>query len=40
MKKYSNENEILDLVELFETATIPREDWKHRQHLIWFAPLC
>ena len=34
MKKYSNENEILDLVKLFETATIPREDWKHRQHLI------
>jgi len=34
MKKYSSEKEILNLVELFESATISREDWKHREHLI------
>jgi len=34
MKKYSSEKEILDLVELFETAMVSRDDWKHREHLI------
>ena len=33
MKKYSSEKEILNLVELFETATISREAWKHAEHL-------
>ena len=33
MKKYSTEKEILNLVELFETATISREAWKHAEHL-------
>ena len=33
MKKYSTEKEILNLVELFETAAISREAWKHAEHL-------
>jgi hypothetical protein len=33
MKRYSSEKEILNLVELFETATIAREAWKHAEHL-------
>ena len=33
MKKYSSEKAILNLVELFETATISREAWKHAEHL-------
>ena len=33
MKKYTSEEEILNLVELFETATISREAWKHAEHL-------
>lgn len=33
MKKYSNEKEILNLIELFETAAISREAWKHAEHL-------
>jgi len=33
MKKYSSEKEILNLVELFETATISRDAWKHAEHL-------
>ena len=33
MKKYSTEKEILNLVELFETATISRDAWKHAEHL-------
>lgn len=33
MKRYTSEKEILNLVELFETATISRERWKHAEHL-------
>jgi len=33
MKKYRSEKAILNLVELFETATISREAWKHAEHL-------
>ena len=33
MKRYTSEKEILNLVELFETATISREAWKHAEHL-------
>ena len=33
MKKYTSEKEILNLVELFEAATISREAWKHAEHL-------
>lgn len=31
--KYTNENEILKVVESFENGTISREDWKHAEHL-------
>ena len=33
-RKYENEEDIVDLVRSFEDATISREDWKHREHLI------
>lgn len=33
-EKYSTEEEILLLVEEFEAGTIPREAWKHREHLV------
>jgi len=33
-EKYSNEDEILRLVEDFEECTISREAWKHREHLV------
>lgn len=32
--KVQNENEILEIVRAFESATISRSDWKHREHLI------
>lgn len=31
--KYTNENELLKVVESFENGTISREDWKHAEHL-------
>lgn len=31
---YESEEEIIDLVRSFESATVKREDWKHREHLI------
>ncbi len=31
--KYTNENEIISLVESFERGTISREDWRHAEHL-------
>ncbi|HQU84859.1 MAG TPA: hypothetical protein PKY59_17100 [Pyrinomonadaceae bacterium] len=31
--KYTNETEILNLVESFENGTISRTDWKHAEHL-------
>jgi hypothetical protein len=33
-RKYETEKEIIDLVKSFEDATVSREDWKHREHLI------
>lgn len=33
-KKYENESEIFDLVRSFEDATIGRDAWKHREHLV------
>jgi hypothetical protein len=32
-KKYETENEILALVEAFESGTIPRGEWNHAGHL-------
>jgi hypothetical protein len=34
MKTYDKEEDIVELVTAFEAATIPRDDWKHREHLI------
>jgi hypothetical protein len=34
MKKYTDEKEVVDLVRSFEDASISRDDWKHREHLI------
>jgi hypothetical protein len=34
MKKYTNDKEVIDLVRSFEEASISRDDWKHREHLI------
>ncbi len=34
MKTYEKEEDILSLVRAFEDATVSREDWKHREHLI------
>lgn len=31
--KYKTENELLAVVESFENGTIPRENWKHAEHL-------
>ena len=31
--KYETEKEILDVVRSFENGTIPREKWKHVEHL-------
>ena len=31
--KYKNENEILSLVESFESAAIARANWRHAEHL-------
>ena len=33
MKRFTNEEEISELVRAFEEAAIPREDWKHAEHL-------
>jgi hypothetical protein len=32
--RYKTENEILEIIEAFENGTIPREDWRHADHLI------
>jgi hypothetical protein len=34
MKAYETEEDIAELVASFEAATISRDDWKHREHLI------
>ena len=31
--RYKTENEVLDVVRSFENGTIPREKWKHAEHL-------
>lgn len=33
-RKYETQDEVLDLVREFEAATIPRDQWKHAEHLI------
>jgi hypothetical protein len=33
-KRYENEKDVLDLVCAFESATVTRDEWKHREHLI------
>ncbi|MEP6900541.1 MAG: hypothetical protein ABJA66_02260 [Actinomycetota bacterium] len=33
MQKYFSENEILKLVDAFESGTIARQDWRHAEHL-------
>jgi hypothetical protein len=32
--KYEKEDDVLDLVRAFESATIARDEWKHREHLV------
>ena len=34
IRKYKNEAEIYELLRLFETGTISRDDWKHAEHLV------
>lgn len=34
MAEYTSDNDVLVLVESFENATIAREEWKHREHLV------
>jgi hypothetical protein len=33
-RKYDTEEDIVHLVRSFENATITREEWKHREHLV------
>ena len=33
-RKYETTEDVLDLVRVFEDASIPREEWKHAEHLI------
>ena len=33
-RKYENDEDVLSLVGAFETATISRDEWKHREHLV------
>jgi hypothetical protein len=33
-RRYETEKDIIDLVKSFENATVSREDWRHREHLI------
>lgn len=34
MKAYDSEEAILALIEQFEACSIPRDEWKHREHLV------
>lgn len=34
LRKYENEEEILELLRSFETGTIARDKWKHAEHLV------
>jgi hypothetical protein len=34
MNKYSSEEEIETLVKSFEEASVPRDEWKHAEHLV------
>ena len=31
--RFETENEIIEIVELFETAMLPHESWRHAEHL-------
>lgn len=33
-RTYETERDILDLVDLFENASVPRDEWKHQEHLV------
>lgn len=33
-RKYETEKDVIDLVREFEAATVPRDEWKHPEHLI------
>ena len=32
--KFNNENEIIEIIDSFETAVLPSINWKHREHLL------
>jgi len=34
LRKYSNENEIYELLRSFETGTVSRDEWRHAEHLV------
>jgi hypothetical protein len=34
LRRYKNEEEIHELLRLFESGTIGRDDWKHAEHLV------
>jgi hypothetical protein len=34
LRRYNNEAEIYELLKLFETGTIARDEWKHAEHLV------
>ena len=34
MKEFNSNEDVLELVHAFEEATVSRDDWKHREHLI------
>ena len=34
LRKYKNEEEIYELLRLFETGTIARDAWRHAEHLV------
>lgn len=34
LRKYKNEAEIYELLRLFETGTIGRDEWRHAEHLV------
>jgi hypothetical protein len=33
-RRYESEEDVLDLVHTFERASVPRDEWKHAEHLI------
>ncbi|MGD9630692.1 MAG: hypothetical protein AB7V18_15755 [Pyrinomonadaceae bacterium] len=34
LRKYKNEEDVFELLRLFETGTISRDDWRHAEHLV------